>query len=290
MTSKLVVMGLVAVASCAVDQTEPVEDNALGIARLEIARHAQGDERTLEIRGFDAAGNEVASADLRIGIVSYSSDPGLLPEALSAGSELVLRAGADSITLTDPDRTPHAVDEPRIPGITAFVRLDAVRRAIKDDIGIWFEPVTMPTGETAYTTTWCDASRFPSSQPETWACCKEGTSSLANTYHVVGYPSANFGKVSYRKYNVDACRRADFTVGCTTDCFYGPCTGGSVWQKGAGGDQTSRVFYPTSNTNVCGWDSITQGYSPEPWNGQTMYPNTMGTCPYTGCHSDGTPF
>ncbi len=72
---------------------------------------------------------------------------------------------------------------------------------------------------------------------------------------------------------------------------------GVVANAWVNGINPSHVFVPDSQPKVCGWD--TNGdpvpeeggatFSPEPYTGQSLYPEVIATCPYRDCLADGTP-
>src|SRR5687768_10598899 len=68
----------------------PVEANELGVAHVQIEHSAIDGERLLVVRGLDEGGEEIALVTLRTGTVSYTSEPGLMPEERSQGTELVV--------------------------------------------------------------------------------------------------------------------------------------------------------------------------------------------------------
>src|SRR5688500_9954369 len=70
-----------------------VEPNDLGIAHVEIERSVANGERLLVVRGLDESGEEIALATLRTGTVSYTPEPGVMPEETSPGTELIVTVG-----------------------------------------------------------------------------------------------------------------------------------------------------------------------------------------------------
>jgi len=266
----------------------PVESNTLGIARVDIERSSTSDEKLSIVRGLDEGGDEVVALTIRTGRVLYSSEPGVIEPTWSDGTELVFsQPGRDELSLVSPDREPHAVAEPYAPYGT-FARLAAVLAEIEHEISVRITPnevMSSSAGETAYSVLNCNGlnSWFPSSQGAILQCCLQNSNT---TYH-----RTNAGTLVYRSYYHNACRTSSGGTDCgdgLQQCYYGPSTSHSEWQKGTG-SPAAMVFFPVSNPSVCGWDARNGEFSPEPFTNQNTYGGITASNTCTGC-SGGKPY
>lgn len=274
----------------------PVESNDLGISSVEIDHRLHNGDRLLVIRGLDENGEEIAIASLRTGRVLYTAEPGLMPDEWSSlGTELHLSVGEErGFSLVTPDRVPHEVIEPPQASLASFIRLRAVAAVLAEKAGI---RVVQPNEKNKKNAgpRLCSGSRFPPSGGDPQQCCQDGEF----TWHIVG-GGANLGKVAHRSYG-RACRQSDgVSKNCGVGsnpfvaCAYGPCGAKSEWLAGS---NPSRVFVPSSQPNVCGWDTNGEpvaveggaSYYPEPYTSQALYPGVTAMCPYNLCLVDGTP-
>lgn len=274
----------------------PVESNDLGISSVEIDNRLQNGDRLLVIRGLDENGEQIAIASLRTGRVLYAAEPGLMPDEWSSlGTELHLSVGEErGFSLVTPDLGPREVIEPPQASLASFIRLRAVAAVLAEQAGIRFvQPNEKNKKDTGATP--CSGSGFPTNVGDPLQCCQDGEF----TWHIVG-SGANLGRVAKRIYG-RPCRQSDGVsknCGVGTNpfvpCTFGPCGSRTEWVAGS---NPSRVFVPSSQPNVCGWDTngdpvAAEGgasYYPEPYTSQTLYPGVTATCPYNLCLIDGTP-
>jgi hypothetical protein len=272
------------------DNTRSVEPNELGITELKVDRHTTGNDRFLEISGLDANGEEIAKATLRIGTVAYAYEPGSDPQVFAAGTELTLTAQGATHTFTSPDREVHDVFIPQQPKLASFAALRDVQAEIYQEAGIGFTQEPASTGEDPYFVSTCNGNIFPVDKGSPSQCCR-------NDYHMWHKIASgtNLNKLAYRTYYANVCRTSSGGIGCTTDCYYGPC-GGHVETISSTyvNNTAAAVFYPTNTTTNCGADSdgtgpsgytVSQAYT----GGQTLYPGVTATCPYDGCGANGYP-
>ena len=276
----------------------PVESNDLGISSVEIDHRVQNGDPLLVIRGLDEHGEEIAIASLRT-VRLHDAEPGLMPDEWSnLGTELHLSVGeVRGFSLVTPDLGPREVIEPPQASLAGFVRLRAVAAVLAEHAGIRFVQPS-ENNEKDSGARFCSGSRFPTNVGDPLQCCQDAEF----TWHIVG-SGANLGRVAKRSYGRH-CRQADgVTKACGVgsnpfvQCAYGPCGARNWWVAGVVGSNSSRVFVPGSQENVCGWDTNGDpvpaeggaSYYPEPYASQALYPGVTATCPYRECLPDGTP-
>jgi hypothetical protein len=267
-----------------------VERNELGIARVDIERSSTRGEQLSIVRGLDVGGEEVVALTIRRGRVLYSSEVGVIEPTWSDGTELVFsQPDHDELSLVSPDREPHAVPEPYAP-YGPFSRLAAISAEIEHEIGVRITPSEVVSGsadEAAYSIAAnCSGlnSWFPSSQGPILQCCRENSNT---TYH-----RTSTSTLVSRSYYHNACRTSSGGTDCgdgLQQCYYGPSTAHTNWQKGTGAPQ-AMVFFPGSNHSspVCGWDARNGEHSPEPFISQDTYGGITASNTCTGC-SGGRP-
>jgi hypothetical protein len=141
----------------------------------------------------------------------------------------------------------------------------------------------------AVVATACSGSRFPAIG-DPLSCCELGD----ETWHVIGSPGADYGKLAYRTYG-NPCKLEDgVTAGCgigtqpMVQCFYGPCGARNQWAAG-GGDAGAHIFVPRTDPALCGWDVAGGDHDPEPYTDQPLYAGVVAACPFNRCLPEGRP-
>jgi hypothetical protein len=265
-----------AVAACSDnDHAVSVEQNALGIARVEISQENRVDERLLTVRGLDDSGQELATATLRVGMVLFSPEPDLMTPQWHPGTELTAAVGQDTIDMVSPAREPHEVPVPISSATLTLLRLHAVSKAMIVEAGLTFPPPPSES-ELAYSTASCSAANFPTSKASPQQCCVENGSTL---WFKIGVS----GLLGNRTLGTYACSMLSGSRSCSgTGCDIGPCGGTAGSPTGT---SAAEVFHPTSGDSVCGHAPEGSGGSgvPEPYTNQTPWTAPTDSCSYSNC-------
>jgi hypothetical protein len=269
-----------------------VERNDLGVSFVEIESRLQNGDRLLVVRGLDKSGKEIAVVSLRTAWTRPTGEPRSTPDNRpNPLAELRLTVGEErGYSLVPRGLGTREVLEPPEVSLAGFIRLPAVAAALERQAGIRFVQEKKVTGATP-----CSGSNFPTNLANPPECCQDGEF----LWQVVG-SGPDIGKVAKRKLG-RPCTQADGVsvncgIGASVPCTFGPCGTANVpeWPAGI---IPSHVFVPASQPRVCGWDTNgdpvpAEGgatFFPEPYVGQTLYPEVPATCPYRDCLADGTP-
>jgi len=271
---------------CASPQNDSiaVEQNALGVERVEIERSAPGGEHLLEIRGLAGDGSELAHLALRTGTVYYGERNAATHELPALGTELYISVGDTNVTLVTPDLYPHPYAG-TFEGADTFVHLHAVAAELVREAGISM-PVEEAPDETAYATfaVTCPAS-YMKTTPLAKSCCYDPASSAGgSTFHI---SPTNLIYTRARNPHGTGCKASDGTSSCVGDaCFFGPCGFASPFQ--INGTGTPKVYkdpnpisgWPGGSTCTARYTS----YNPGP---MQIVGDVTGTCATTLCGTTG---
>ena len=292
-------------AGCANDQATsvPVAPNDLNVSQVEVRHLTVNGDPVLDVRGFDVTGNEVGSVVLRTGMVNYNNEPGVTNEVITAGNEMTITVGEQSMTFISPDRRAHAEMIPA-PVLEKFAKLAPIAAALKEEAGITPSGLasrTLADGtEASYSYSGdCDPNNFPSRLGGNSQCCWDTYSPGVGGYALHRRPDNTGLSVRGLYY---ACTNADGSRCYAGDaCWYGPC-GGHNYALGSINDSNAIAYlghsdvygYPMNcYADSNGW--ATGGYYENP----TNIANNMlilfagdpvgASCPYNHCDANGNP-
>jgi hypothetical protein len=126
----------------------------------------------------------------------------------------------------------------------------------------------------------CDPGRLQIAvSPSVKECCQLGTD--------LWFVSPRNGGIAHLT-GGPICSTLDGGTDCVGfQCFFGPCKGETI--VSVMGGPPSHVFKPASNPAVCGWQAGGDGFDPEPYTNQELYPPAVTACPWTICAGGGRP-
>jgi hypothetical protein len=143
------------------------------------------------------------------------------------------------------------------------------------------ESVGVTASDLSPTPTVCDGNRLLLNvAPVVTSCCQLGNDNW--------FISPRNGGIAHLTYNGHPCSTADGGPDCVGfDCEFGPCQGEKIVE--VLGTAPSFVFKPLSNPNVCGYQAGGDGFFPEAYDHQQLWPETIVKCPWTSCPGGGVP-
>jgi hypothetical protein len=140
----------VAIVGCGVSNSQEIkigQANTLGAVSIAIDRLEVDGDNVFELHGLDAAGNQVASVQLRTGTISDLPD--YLPGPTSFGSEIIFAAGGNHRRFISRETRVHDLAPISDPTIQAFVQLPVVSATLAHEAKIVVAPEL--SEEKAYT-------------------------------------------------------------------------------------------------------------------------------------------
>ena len=264
------------------DDESLVATNSLGITSLAVERSpvAANGDRSLDVRGLDAAGTVIASMHYQIGTIDSLS---------RRGTEIDWTvAGATDRTTTQA----IAPKQTRLGGKSiAFGSIPELRSLVKRELGLeLFLPPQKGEGEVGYYLDTClNTGELRDDGPYARSCCRDLWDGGVTAWVTFRRESDNAVQVRYFGGSAGVCRM-NFTgdtncAGPNNDlglpvCDFGPC--------GAAAAQTQSgpyvVYIPPFEPPAYGGDYCSYNDTGPDWNSG----GAVGTCPYRTC-DQGTP-
>ena len=294
MRTSTIAAGWLLAAACAGDGIEQVavEQNQLGIATVTVEHLRTADGRVLSLTGYDASGNELATARVFKGRLLYTMDGADDPVA-TQGMELSLAVGRARFADTAPTQIPYVIRQPLSPQIRALVELEPIAHAIEADAGITFAGAERGVEVPYQAFDGASVPHFwPINRGSSDQACVNWFSNTDEVQTVHKGSGGGFIALRHGHWSVDeSCHQQDGSIGCTDKCYYGPCRM-HVDGQASEGYSDAIVFH--SADGWCGWDvsASTPGTwsAPYDYTNESQYGGMTPTCPYVGCNADGTPF
>jgi hypothetical protein len=196
--------------------------NALGVTAIIVDQNRTSGDRTFELRGLDAYGDQIAIVRLHIGEIADLAPYG------SYGSEVTTSVnGQDTQYATRETRTFMLFPDPGS-ALEQFVQVDPVISTLAREANIIVKLENTSAAEAAYAGTAFAKScsvdpGFLLTTPLAEACCLHGLEDPNSNIHTTFYDAAT-NKIVNRLANPSGqwCVASDGSSACDGQCFFGP--------------------------------------------------------------------